>query len=683
MKRTMLHCASALLLLLSTYGFSEQSLTPAKDSGSIESTTYGQGGLSARVDLDADDAFLPAILRTLSEVSGYNIVTGPEVNRQQRISIHISNTPVEEAINLVVRATGLSYEIVGNSFLVTAPENLKNEVGISSYLIELQYAKAAEVKQFLKDLTANIQVVESNNALLISTSPKIISEIRQIVQKLDVPSKQIVLQTRVIEVQVDKIKEMGIDWEKLSKLTTIIAERPVDFATGVGIDSKDFIGDTKLGELPSDHTFQMIDGLKNVGKFDRQLTAFDITLDFLLKTNNAKLLTDTKLATMNNRKASIHIGEIIPFIVQSEEAAHVEREKIGISVEITPQINKDSLITATVKPEASTIVELINGTIPRKKIRTAETTVLVKDKQKIIIAGLLSTEDAMDVHSVPFLGDIPYAGKLFKHYNQKQITTDLIIEITPYILNNNVEEAQALQDSLFGKENPIEKYMAEELKRKNEGFVREQPEPTHLALMPTAKTLKKGQYVIGLREISFGYNDKIMISVSPWYTIGRTQASLKYALSPSAAVGLGFNKGMYIGDDKFDSTARFAMYAVNSFVDTKAFSLHTAVSGQLGYQKSVGASIGISVGPKDKICLITDFSHNYTPDQEGTTERWDPWLTSALRVTIPTKNRLILEGGVSCTGSDTFSKPFSEYGEDYTFKAYANIAVAGFFKENK
>jgi len=121
-----------------------------------------------------------------------------------------------------------------------------------------------------------------------------------------------------------------------------------------------------------------------------------------LKTNTAKLLTDTKITTMNNRTATMHVGEIIPFIVKSQETAHVEREKIGVSVEITPQINKDSLITATVKPEASTIVELIEGTIPRKKIRTAETTVLVKNRQKIIIAGLLSTEDAVDIYSVPF-----------------------------------------------------------------------------------------------------------------------------------------------------------------------------------------------------------------------------------------------------------------------------------------
>jgi hypothetical protein len=160
----------------------------------------GDPGLATLVSLDADDAFLPKVLAALAERSGYNVVAGPEVNNQQRISIHLKETPVEEAINLVVRAAGLSYEIVGHSFLVSGRENLKQEVGLSPYLVELEYARASEIKGLLKDLSGNIQVDTARNALLISTSPKTIAEVRRIVQTVDRPSKQIMLQTRVIEV---------------------------------------------------------------------------------------------------------------------------------------------------------------------------------------------------------------------------------------------------------------------------------------------------------------------------------------------------------------------------------------------------------------------------------------------------------------------------------------------------
>ncbi len=653
------------------------------DTTAITQTNVATG-LDARVDIDADDAFLPAILKTLSAISGYNVVTGPEVNRQQRISIHVNDIPVEEAINLVVRATGLSYEIVGNSFLVTGADNLETEVGITSHLIELQYANAKEMQELLKNLTENIQVVESKNALLISTSPKVIGEIRDVVKQLDVPSKQVVLQTRVIEVQVDKVKQLGIDWEKLSKLTTIIAERPLDPLTGLGMSSTEFLGDTKLGELPGDHTFQMLDGLKDVGYFDRQLTAFDVTLDFLLKTNTAKLLTDTKLTTMNNRKASIHIGEVIPFIVKSTESAHVEREKVGITVEITPQINRDSLITAVVKPEASTIIEMINGSLPRRKVRTAETTVVVKDKQKIVIAGLLSTEDQMDVQSVPFLGDIPYVGKLFQHYSTKEVQTDLVIEITPYILSKDVQVAQVLQDSLFGDENPIEKYEREQLEKLKMAGKSLFPEPSHLGLLPSTDVLKRGQYIVGLREFSVGYNDKIQVTASPWFSIGRVQAGLKMLLSEGAVIGVGYHEGMYAGEDKYNLRSRLGIYTANAFVDSRNFKLIAALDGQLGDYKSIGGGLGLAAGPEDKFCFVADFSQSYTPKAPGgAKDLWDPYLTTALRATIQGKNRVQLEAGVMISGNRYFTKPFAATVDDYELTAYGNLAIMGLFKERK
>ncbi len=674
-----------LFTLILPLTVSSQNADDSANDQNLKVKTYSDEseGLSSRVDIDADDAFLPAVLKTLSEISGYNIVTGPEVNRQQRISIHVLNVPVEEAINLVVRATGLSYEIVGNSFLVTHADNLQQEVGITSHLIELQYARAEEMKELLKNLTQNIQVVESKNALLISTSPKIIGEIRDVVKKLDVPSKQVVLQTRVIEVQVDKVKQLGIDWEKLSKLTTILAERPVDPLTGLGIDSKDFIGDTKLGELPSDHTFQMVDGLDDVGYFDRQLTAFDITLDFLLKTNTAKLLTDTKLTTMNNRKASIHIGEVIPFIVKSTESAHVEREKVGITVEITPQINRDSLITAVVKPEASTIIEMINGSLPRRKVRTAETTVLVKDRQKIIIAGLMSTEDQMDVQSVPFLGDIPYVGKIFQHYSTKEVQTDLIIEITPYIITKDTEQAKALQDSLFTEDNPIEKYEKEQEKKLQEGGYSIFPEPSHLCFLPSTDVLKRGQYIIGFREISIGYNERIQVMASPWYPVGRVQAGLKILLSPNAAMGIGYHYGMSPADDKYNLKSRVGLYAVNSFIKNRFFNLTVELDGQFGKYQSIGGGLGLTAGPEDVICLVADISQNYTPKTPDGEDYWDPWLAGALRATIPSKTLVQLEAGVAVTGKNYLEDPIINSVDDYKFVVYGNLSLLGFFREKR
>ena len=97
------------------------------------------------VTVHAEDAHLPSILAILAKESGYNIVTDPNVNRQEKISIHLDDVPIEQAINLVVRAVGLSYEVVGNSFLIADPKKLKEEVGVSSFVIELKYAYLSSI----------------------------------------------------------------------------------------------------------------------------------------------------------------------------------------------------------------------------------------------------------------------------------------------------------------------------------------------------------------------------------------------------------------------------------------------------------------------------------------------------------------------------------------------------------
>lgn len=411
-----------------------------------------QRGLAKTVTLDADDAFLPSILTILAEKSGFNIVTGPGVNTRERISVHLKDTPIEEAINLVVRAAGLSYEIVGNSFLVAEAEALEQEIGISAHVIDLKYASANEMKELLQDLTERIQIDTSGNRILVMASPKIISDIKNIVQSIDKPASQVLLEARLIEVATDDLDRMGIDWEKLSHLTTILAESPLvrESFTGATDGSSrppnetDFGGEfPDLDELPEKYTFEKIEGLDNVFQFSRQLNAFDITLDFLIKRNKAKVLAHAQLTTMNNREATILIGETMIFAVTSRENAIVIRDSIGIKLHITPTINSDDFITVKVMPEVSSIIELVLDLYPRKKIRTASTTVLVKDGQKIFIGGLFSVDDSEVEFRIPLLSNLPLIGNLFKHSYYATKKTNLLIEVTPRIVRQDVSYSDA------------------------------------------------------------------------------------------------------------------------------------------------------------------------------------------------------------------------------------------------
>jgi type II secretory pathway component GspD/PulD (secretin) len=404
-----------------------------------------QRGLTKTVTLDADDAFLPSILSILAEKSGFNIVTGPGVNTQERISVHLKDTPIEEAINLVVRAAGLSYEIVGNSILVADASALEQEIGLSPHVFDLQFARADELKDLLQDVTAKVQIDTSGNKILVMANPKVISDIAEIVKAVDVPASQIVLEARLIEVATDDLDELGIDWEALSSFTTILAESPPnDDGSSRAPNENDFGGNLPdLNELPEKYAFQKVEGFDNMFKFSRQLYAFDVTLDFLMKKNKAKVLAHTQLTTMNNRNATILIGETLRWAVTSRENAIVVTDSVGIKLQITPTINSGGYITARVTPEVSSITELVLGIYPRKKIRTASTTVLVKDGQQIFIGGLFSVEDARVEFRMPLLSNIPLLGKLFTHVFNSTKKTDLLIEITPRIVKEGLSYSDA------------------------------------------------------------------------------------------------------------------------------------------------------------------------------------------------------------------------------------------------
>ena len=397
------------------------------------------------VTVHAEDAHLPSILAILAKESGYNIVTDPNVNRQEKISIHLDDVPIEQAINLVVRAVGLSYEVVGNSFLIADSKKLKEEVGVSSFVIELKYASAEEVKTMLQDISDQIQVDISGNKLLVNASPKKIAEIQNVVRQIDIPAIQIMLETRLIEVAADAEEQLGIDWSRLSKITTILAENALDEATGGSIVPDD----QTLGQKPTTMPFDPLktnldDGSQLIPRyFSRQMTAFDITLDMLMKENHAEVLADSRLTTLNGREASIKLVDIVPYILSSGGVGgqvQVQREEVGIKLDINPTVNTDGFITVKVEPEVSTIFEFIgpDNNIPRVKSRKSSTTIRVKDGESIIIGGLLSNDRKQTLYKVPILHKIPWLGKtLFTSKNLVERKTDLIIQITPRIVVDN------------------------------------------------------------------------------------------------------------------------------------------------------------------------------------------------------------------------------------------------------
>jgi type II secretory pathway component GspD/PulD (secretin) len=162
------------------------------------------------------------------------------------------------------------------------------------------------------------------------------------------------------------------------------------------------------------------------------------------------VLTNSKLTTTNNREATLHIGEKIPYVIQSYNSAavaggganqQVQHEEVGVKVRMQPHVNEDSEITLSLEPEVSSITGFKgpNADLPLVRVRKTNTTVRVTDGQTIFLAGLLSEEETEELRKVPVLGQIPVLGALFTHKLKVKRKTNLIIEIRPKIIRKSSE----------------------------------------------------------------------------------------------------------------------------------------------------------------------------------------------------------------------------------------------------
>jgi type II secretory pathway component GspD/PulD (secretin) len=241
-----------------------------------------------------------------------------------------------------------------------------------------------------------------------------------------------------------------VDWAKLNQITNIFAENGSVRQNWMSPDTWDahtataggpwvwMDPDTKLGILPENAPFQPL-SLDNIGHFSRQFTAFDVTLNFMLRNNKASVLAASKVATLNNRPAHISVVDVVSYIFNAGGQTNqitVKEAEVGIKLSILPHINPEGWITTEVSPEVSSIVDWKgpNADIPQIKRRTATTTVRVKDSESIIIAGLLETQKTKVVNRVPILSKLPFIGGLFRSNEERISKTDLVIQITPHIL---------------------------------------------------------------------------------------------------------------------------------------------------------------------------------------------------------------------------------------------------------
>jgi type II secretion system protein D len=273
-----------------------------------------------------------------------------------------------------------------------------------------------------------------SNTLLLSASPRYFDQFKALIEELDQPQPQVLIQVILAEVTLDKTTELGVEWAMQQRID---GNKIVRAGTGFGV----------------------ADEARRFGGFSSSVTGddFSFILRALESDGRLEVLSRPQILTADNQQATIDIGQRVPLITDSRVTERGDTinsfryENVGVSLTVTPRISPDGFVKMDVEPTISQIssanINVSPGvTQPIINERKATTTVSVQNGQSVIIGGLISTTDDQRVRKVPVLGNIPYLGALFRSTKTLQDRKELLIILTPQLLQNQ-GEAQAMTEN--------------------------------------------------------------------------------------------------------------------------------------------------------------------------------------------------------------------------------------------
>ncbi len=373
-----------------------------------------------KIDLDFDEVKLGDIFMTLGKTAKINILMDPEL-KAQSTDLHLKQVPLEEVMVLLANAHNLGFKRVGDSLFVTLKEKITKENTVSK-VIKLRNINVQEAKGMISELVKTVNVGEETNSLIVIGQPEEILRAESILKTIDRPQPQVILEARVIEVNRDALKDLGVDWSDTMNLSYQEANRPSTFGTTEDAPASPF----------------------QIYGFSRSPMQFSQIIKMLENQNKAKVLSAPRVSTLNNKEAEIFVGDRFPYTVTTISGGvattDVRFEEPGIRLKITPSIIDDEFVVIKVEPEVSFIFGFRgpDDQYPWTKKRQALANVRVKNNQPFILGGILNQEDKKNLYKVPFIGNVPLLGNLFSYKKDTVVDTELIITIVPTIVKGEI-----------------------------------------------------------------------------------------------------------------------------------------------------------------------------------------------------------------------------------------------------
>ncbi len=462
------------------------------------------------ISMDLQNASIKDILKIFSIQSGLNFIASEAV-RDRTVTLYMDKVPLEEAMNQLFKANNLSYDLDRDANIFIVKDWGKTTIETVTRVFYLKYASVSssrleqEKEDYLagteggdsttsessdsssdsengteeentgitnavkKLLSSEGQVMEDprTNSLIVTDTPNRISVITQVIAALDVSVPQVMLEVEMLDVEKNAIDQLGMDWSNAGAfaMTVISAARMTGFPLG---QVSHMAGATIPTKVTNASTKGGATDKYNVGEIN-----FPNNLAWVF--NYLKTLTDTRILarprimTLNNETAEIKITsrEAIGTVQTASsggalttETTEAERAETGVLLRVTPQVNLETgeitmlLIPKVANATASSTFTSGDTVYLDPEERTTKSLVRVKDGETVILGGLIHKDMMQTVYKVPFLGDIPFLGTLFKYTNKsKDVERELLVFITPHIIKDrDMQLAQAANTSLPERE---------------------------------------------------------------------------------------------------------------------------------------------------------------------------------------------------------------------------------------
>ncbi len=423
-----------------------------------------------KMSFDFQQADIHNVLRLIAEVSNLNIVAGDDV--RGKITLRLKNVPWDQALDIILESQGLGKQRIGNVLRIAPISKLKKEMQekisakktvekleplVTSY-IPINYTTAKNLSIKVKPMLSSrgtVMVDDRTNTLIIKDIAKKVKDVKALVKKLDTPTPEVLIESRIVEATKDFTREIGIKWGANYNAGPQYGNAPSSNfpnamnvrggATGqagggttTGTGTTGGTGSMPSGILPNVNLPAAasygalgvtLEQVANIFTLDAELTAME-------DNGKGRIISSPRIATLDNKTAKIEQGLRIPYLKITEEGTvTTEFIEANLNMEVTPHVSNDKMINMQVQVSKDTPdwSHLVQG-VPSIDKKEATTNVMVRDGGVTAIGGIFTIERTNSIHKVPFFGDIPILGWAFKNKRTVKNRKELLIFISPKLI---------------------------------------------------------------------------------------------------------------------------------------------------------------------------------------------------------------------------------------------------------